>query len=232
MRILIISDIHANIVSVESLKENFDYMVCLGDVVDYGPDPKGCIDFVRNNCFKLVRGNHDHALAFGVDCGCSYDFKHLSVSTREYHRSILDEDDINFLRKTALTDTFEMGGARFFLAHASPSGDLYRYLKPQTDLSIWMDETGNIDADFILLGHTHLPMIIEIGKKTIINPGSIGQPRDGCPDASYALWDDGRVFLKRIAYDIERTIKLLSSTPLPPKTIEELSSILRRGGKL
>ncbi len=229
MKILIISDIHANPTALKSIKETYDYLICLGDLVDYGPDPRSAIDFVRKNSYKVVRGNHDNALAFGVDCGCSYTFKHLSIATREYHREILDEDEIEYLRSTPLSEEFELGGARFFLAHASPQGDLYKYLKPDTDDSIWRNEIEGINADFIFVGHTHLPVIKEIDRRIIVNPGSVGQPRDGIPQASYAIWEDGRVTLKRVPYDIEKTISALMATQLDPRIINELSNVLRKG---
>jgi predicted phosphodiesterase len=85
-RILFISDLHANREALDSVLENvgYDEVFCLGDFVDYGPEPAECIDWARRNGIVTVIGNHDNAVAFKVDCGCGYAYKHLSVATREY----------------------------------------------------------------------------------------------------------------------------------------------------
>jgi predicted phosphodiesterase len=73
MRISIISDLHANLTALESIHEPYDLLLCLGDLVDYGPQPREAIHWVRERALRVIRGNHDHALAYGVDCRCAPD---------------------------------------------------------------------------------------------------------------------------------------------------------------
>jgi predicted phosphodiesterase len=125
----------------------------------------------------------------------------------------------------------EVAGTTFHLAHASPTGDLYDYhIIPDASDEALTEAIEGIEADFILLGHTHLPMLRTIGKTTIINPGSIGQPRHGDSRASYAIWEDGETNFYRGIYDVDQTIALLEQAPLPSPVISQLSTILRTGG--
>ncbi|MFQ5456576.1 MAG: metallophosphoesterase family protein [Nitrospirota bacterium] len=229
MRLLILSDIHSNLSALKLIDdEEYDYLICLGDLVDYGPFPKEVIDIIRSRAYKSVRGNHDNALGYGQDCGCSYRFKHLSIATREYQKPLLNKEDIDYLRGLPLRENFELMGYRFFIAHASPKGDLFTYLRPDTDDEIWKREIEGIDADFIFVGHTHVPLIKYIDGKKIVNPGSLGQPRDKSARSSYAIWEDGEVYLRRRAYNIDSTIEALESTELSEEVVSELSSILVR----
>lgn len=132
MRILIISDIHANIEALEAIREEYDCFICLGDLVDYGPSPRECIDFIKNNAHAVVRGNHDNAVAFRMDCKCSEAYKLMSVKTRELMWSILGEEEINYLGSLPSNRVLELGGARFFLTHATPTDHLFKYLPPDS----------------------------------------------------------------------------------------------------
>jgi diadenosine tetraphosphatase ApaH/serine/threonine PP2A family protein phosphatase len=105
---------------------------------------------------------------------------------------------------------------------------LYTYVRPD-DRKRWEEELAKIDADILLVGHTHLPMVLRFGKRLIVNPGSVGQPRDGDPRASYAVIEDGEPRLERVAYDIEATIRALQGRGLPPAIFEHLARILRTG---
>src|SRR6056297_2277629 len=85
MKILIMSDIHGNKEALDAvLSVPHDEVFCLGDIVDYGPDPVGCIELIQNEKIPVIKGNHDNAVASRVDCGCGYKYKHLSIATREY----------------------------------------------------------------------------------------------------------------------------------------------------
>ena len=90
-------------------------------------------------------------------------------------------------------------------------------------------EIEGIDADFILCGHTHLPMVREIDGRTFVNPGSVGLPLDGDPHASYAVFHEGKIKLRRAKYDVEKTIKKLRQSTLPVDAAERLAEILRTG---
>jgi predicted phosphodiesterase len=99
MKLLLISDLHGNKEALDAVLANvkYDQVVCLGDLVDYGPDPMAVIDWVRDNKIPTVRGNHDNAVALHVDCGCGYKYKHLSEATREYTWSQITEKEEEFL---------------------------------------------------------------------------------------------------------------------------------------
>ncbi len=105
MKILIVSDIHANWPALSAVvaSEPYDRLICLGDLVDYGPHPRPCLEYIRQHADWVIRGNHDNALGFDVDCGCRGDFRELSVSTRAWHRTLVHEDDLAFLRNLPRT---------------------------------------------------------------------------------------------------------------------------------
>lgn len=232
MKILIISDIHANyeaLKTLDALEKDYDHLIFLGDIVDYGPCPKECINYIKRRAYKAVRGNHDNALAYNVDCGCSYKYKHLSQASREYNKKLLDDKDISYLAGLALSQMFNLDRYSFFMTHASPKGDLYKYLYPDLPDDIWISEINGIDADFILLGHIHRPFVKKIGRMTVINPGSVGQPRDGKPGGSYAIWEDGVATIKGFTYDINKTISAIGRSSMGSDIIEGLSNILRIG---
>jgi putative phosphoesterase len=231
MRLAIISDIHANLAALESIEEPYDLLLCLGDLVDYGPQPIEAIQWVRERALKVVRGNHDHALGYAVDCRCAPTMRETSVSTREWHSRLLSPEEKEYLRGLPITERLEVAGATFHLAHAAPTGDLYDYhITPAAPDEVLTEAIEGIEADFILLGHTHLPLLRTIGTTTIINPGSVGQPRHGDPRASYAIWEDGEIRFCRALYDVSRTTALLHQAPLSRSVIIQLNSILESGG--
>jgi predicted phosphodiesterase len=121
-------------------------------------------------------------------------------------------------------------GCSFFAVHASPHDHFYRYtLTPDAPEEHLAAETEDVDAEYVLLGHTHLPMARRVGPRLVINPGSVGQPRDGDPRASYAVVEDGDVRLKRAAYDVTRTVRDLEALGLRADVTERLTAILRTG---
>jgi putative phosphoesterase len=231
MRIAIISDVHANLAALESIEEPYDQLLCLGDLVDYGPQPREAIHWVRERALRVICGNHDHALGYNVDCRCAPIMKEASVTTRRWHSSLLSQDEKEYLRRLPITERLEVAGATFHLAHASPTGDLYDYhIIPDAPDEALTEAIEGIEADFILLGHTHLPMLRTIGTTTIVNPGSVGQPRHGDPRPSYAIWEDGEIKFCRGSYAVSRTTALLKQAPLAHSMIIQLNSILESGG--
>jgi putative phosphoesterase len=230
MRIAIISDVHANLAALEAVTEPYDLLLCLGDLVDYGPQPREALQWVRERAFKVVRGNHDQALGYDLDCHCAPVMKEASITTRMWHTQLLGEDEKAYLRQLPVREYCDLGGTTFLLAHASPTGDLYTYLRPEISDEVLAEEIQGIDADFIFIGHTHLPMMRRLGKTIIVNPGSVGQPRHGDPRASYVIWEDGDVHFRRVPYDTQKTIVALERAPLPHPVITQLTGILRTGG--
>jgi putative phosphoesterase len=230
MRIAIVSDIHANLAALASIQEPYDLLFCLGDLVDYGPQPCEAIHWVKERALRVIRGNHDHALAYEADCHCAPVMREASVTTRQWHARLLSPEDKEYLHGLPITERVEIAGASFHLAHAAPAGDLYDYhIVPDASDEVLRERVEGIDADFILLGHTHLPMRRTIGKTAIVNPGSVGQPRHGDPRASYAIWEDGEIRFYRNVYDVTVTTTLLEQAPLPPSVIVQLGSILKNG---
>ncbi len=225
LRVLVISDIHANIDALEAIDEQYDRLLCLGDIVDYGPAPVACLEALREPMLR-VRGNHDNAVAFRTDCGCGEAFRHLSVETREYMWQVLSDRQISWLGEPELLLETEIDGKRIYAVHAAPSDPLFKYLPPDTPDDELAREAALADADIILMGHTHKPFLREAGGKLLVNAGSVGQPRDGIPQASYAVIEDGRVSLHRAEYDLERAASRLRELPLDEVAREQLTYIL------
>ena len=230
MKILIISDIHGNITALDAINEKADLVLCLGDVVNYGPYPKECIERVKNLTDKIVRGNHDNAVGKGMDCRCSAKYKEISDAGKVFTNNVLNTSEKNFLSNLPVTLKVEIKGEIFLLSHASPGGDMYKYIRPETTDKDLKLEINDIGADIVFIGHTHLPMIREVDGIKIVNPGSVGQPRDGIPMVSYAIWEDGKVEIKRVAYNIDAAVKGLQETSIPSNHVKKLSKILMEGG--
>jgi putative phosphoesterase len=227
LKILIISDLHANLEAIEALPKTFDQMWVLGDLVNYGPDPAAAIAYVRRHAAMVVRGNHDHAVAFGEDPRCSARFRRMAEETSRYTRSILTEDELRYLRGLPLKAGCEIAGRHFLLCHAAPSNPLYEYRPP--DSPLWGDVAKETWSEIMLIGHTHLPFRRAFGGKTLVNPGSVGQPKHGRAEACYALWEDGKFTLDSVAYNVEATVAKLRSLPLSADVLEDLVYVLRNG---
>ncbi|PWU24172.1 MAG: YfcE family phosphodiesterase [Candidatus Rokuibacteriota bacterium] len=232
MRILVISDLHANWPALEAVltAEPHDHLLVVGDLVSYGPHAREVVEYVRQHATLAVRGNHDEALARQVDCRCAPASKPLAEATRGRHREQLAADEIAFLGDLPPTASLTAGGQTLFAVHASPRDHFYRYtLTPDAPDAHLAEETGEVEADYVLLGHTHLPLARRVGSRLLVNPGSVGQPRDGDPRASYAVIEDGDVQLKRAAYDVDRTVRDLRALGLTPDVADRLTAILRTG---
>jgi putative phosphoesterase len=234
MKILIISDIHANLAALQAVlaaETDPDLTVCLGDLVDYGPQPAECVALVRANAQIVVMGNHDYAVGEREDPHCSPAYRHLAQVTRDYSIQSLDDNAAQFLASLPREARFEKIGARFAAFHAAPSDPLFQYLPPDTQDRVWEIEAECAHyPDLLLLGHTHLPMVRKVGSTTIVNPGSVGQPKDGDPRAAYTIWEDGEIQLRRAEYDIQRTADAFHGTDLAPDDVARLIAILRSGG--
>lgn len=230
MRYLVLSDIHANPDALQAIDEPHDAVICLGDIVDYGPDPLPCIEYFRRGNVYRVRGNHDNAVAFRVDCACGEAFKHLSVETREYMWQVLGEEELRFLGEAETGLMLESGGRPVLAVHAAPSDHLFRYLTPDTPAEELAEEMEAVSADIVLTGHSHRPFVREFGGRLLVNVGSVGQPRDGIPRVSYAVLEEGRVELKRADYDIEAAVNKLEALPYGERTKRQLIHILENAG--
>lgn len=227
MRILIVSDIHGNLEALSALEETYDELWVLGDLVDYGPDPGAVIDFVRSKANLIVSGNHDYAVGFNQDPRCSARFRQMAEATRQYSDTVLNFGQKHFLRELPLHVETKRQDTWFYLCHALPSDPLFGYCK--ADSEQWAAEAHAVDTDVILVGHTHVPALRTIGSCTAVNPGSLGQPKTGTPEARYAIWEDGKLELKSCPYPFETTAAKIRALPINTKLQDELSGILRTG---
>ncbi len=230
MRILLVADIHANWPALQAIAEPFDLCLCLGDLVDYGLEPAPCIDWVRRHARYTVRGNHDHGVVQNVPVAGRNGFKYLTGITRPLSRARLGLADLRFLATLPLTQNLTLADTRFLLVHATPRDPLDEYAP--IDAAFWERRLQDVDADLVCVGHTHFPFVLEVGNKLVINPGSVGLPRDGDPRASYAILEDGKVELKRIEYPIEAAVSTVQVSPLPDSGKDLLIEVLRTGGRV
>ena len=228
MRIVIISDIHGNLAALDALPErDYDVLWCIGDLVDYGPRPHEVVQQIGERAAVCVRGNHDNAAGFAVDPECSPPYKRLAAETLGYTQQVCTNSDLAYLRSLPLYREIRVDGTRFYLVHAMPSNPLFGYCPEESDL--WSGEVRAVDADVLVVGHTHTPFLRIEGETSILNPGSLGQPKTGRPRAYYAVWEDGKIFLKEYEYPIEETIRGIRGMPLEPHDQEALITVPKTG---
>lgn len=230
LRILLLADIHANWPALRAIQEPFDACLFAGDLVDYGVDPAPCVDWIRNHARAAVRGNHDHYVAQRVTPRPGWGFRQLMASTRPLQWDRLNSRQLRFLSRLPIQTTVELDGMRLTLVHATPRDPLDEYLRE--DPAVWQMRTAHLATDFLCVGHTHTPMHITLPGLQIINPGSVGQPRDGDPRASYALIENGQVLFRRVEYDIDEAVAQLREAHLPPEVLRMAESVLRTGGRI
>jgi putative phosphoesterase len=230
MRILVVSDIHSNWTALSAIREQFDVCLVLGDIVDYGCDPVPCIDWTQRHATAAVRGNHDHAVAQRVSPREGGGFRRLAAATRPLHWELIDPYRNKFLARLPLTSSITLEGRRFFLVHGSPRDPLDEYLPVEADA--WRARLEGIEADIVCVGHTHVPMDLVVDGRRVINPGSVGQPRDGDPRAAYAIIQDDKVVFRRVEYDIDAAVEQMRRAGLDDWAIELNEAVLRSGGQL
>lgn len=240
MRWLILSDAHGNYDALRRVldTERYDEVIFLGDAVDYGPQPAETLDLLREVSSLFLKGNHDAAAAHGISCMCREELRPLSEYTRaNVTLKMLSKEDLKFL--AGLPDKAELllGELRTYAVHASPRDHLYGYIMPEiTDeeleeqlYELSLAGPRKLDHKLILLGHTHRVMRRELSGSRVVNPGSVGQPRDGDPRPSYALLGEEGLEMRRISYDIESTIVKVRRLGLEKWAEDQLIQILRTG---
>jgi len=228
MRILLLADLHANWPALQAINEPFDACLVLGDLVDYGLEPTPCIAWVKQKATHAVRGNHDHGVAQFVKVQGKNGFKYLTGVTRQVTQERITPEDRRFLADLPVSKRVTLDGVKFLLVHATPRDPLDEYAIADADL--WSRRLADVDAQVICVGHTHFPYILEVGDKLVINPGSVGQPRDGDPRASFAIIENQRVELKRIEYPVEDTVTTVLQSTLPEPAKALLVEVFRTGG--
>ncbi len=227
MRILVVSDIHANWAALSAIRQKFDFCLCLGDLVDYGPEPGPCVRWAMTNATHAIRGNHDHGVAQGVPVKGGSGYRYLTGITRPSMWELLGPEERRYLLQLPLTQRFILGGKRFFLVHGTPRDPLDEYLLK--DPATWAKRLQNVEADVVCVGHTHIQFNIQVNGTIILNPGSVGLPRDGDPRAAYAVIEDNRIELKRVEYPIEDTIAGIEAMPWPRRGKDMMVQSLRLG---
>jgi predicted phosphodiesterase len=240
MRILVISDIHANLEALEAVlaaAEPFDRVWCLGDLVGYGPDPNACVERVRDlRRYQCLAGNHDWAALGQLDLS---DFNTEARLAALWTGQQLTADNRAFLvaRPTWIGPLED----RYTLVHGSPRHPIWEYILDEGTAAANFDQ---FESQVCFVGHTHVPVIyvetkgkartqrpvlderMPLGEeRMIINPGSVGQPRDGDPRASFLILDieRGQITYQRVEYAIEQTQAKMVKAGLPPRIIARLS---------
>jgi len=207
MRIAIVSDAHANYIALDvvlkdAMKHNIDHIIFAGDAVGYYPYVNEVCNVLREKADWCVMGNHD---AFVIGRLSLAESK-KRVYALDYTLEEISEENMDWLRNLPEFLELELAGKVFMIFHGSPWNHLEEYIYPNYG---FFERFDNIKANFVILGHTHYPMVKHTKEKTIINPGSCGQPRDYNPMASYALLntENGDVEVRRVSYDTEAVIK-------------------------
>lgn len=239
MRTLILSDIHANLTALEAVLADavtWDRIWFLGDLVGYGPDPNECTDLLRRHKPLALSGNHDWAVLDKLDMD---EFNPEAKQVVNWTRAMLNEENTAYLAtlppRQVETD--------FTLAHASPRHPVWEYI---LDLQTALENFDHFDTAYCLVGHSHVPAlfildeeaevldgymvgdgeVVELGPhRLILNPGSVGQPRDGDPRAAYALLDEEAMTFTfhRVAYNIVETQRRMRTHGMPARLIDRLA---------
>jgi len=230
MRILLLADVHGNWAALDAIREPHDVCLFLGDLVDYGPEPGPCIDWVRQNAHAAVRGNHDHGVAQDVEVQGAGGFRFLTACTRPPTVAALTRCQRRYLADLPTSRLLALDGKRFLLVHATPRDPMDEYAPADADF--WAPRLAGLRVDYVCVGHTHQPYALDVKGVTVVNPGSVGLSRDGDPRASYAVIEDGKVEHKRVAYPVEQTIRALAATALDPTAKAMLADIYRGGAFL
>ena len=240
MKYLIIADIHSNLEAFEAVLEDaqnhggFGHTWCLGDVVGYGPDPAACIKLLKQLDPVCVCGNHDSAAVGKIDVG---DFSSEAARANRWTAGQLSAEDREFL--SGLPDLLVEDD--FTIVHGSPRQPVWEYISHSITAA---DNFRYFATRFCLVGHTHVPFLFEhdgaevsgsvlrdgdmlvLGdNRLIINPGSVGQPRDRDPRASYSILDGDEMVLRnyRVTYDVTATQEKMENSDLPDFLVSRIA---------
>jgi len=238
MRYVVISDIHGNFPALQTVLMDappFDAILCLGDVVGYGPNPNECVERLQDFPLTCIVGNHDWGAIGRADLLIFNNDARQALYWTQQELSAENRSFLSDLPTTVQMDTF-------MLAHGSPREPIWEYL---VDARSARENFLTFDFQVALVGHTHLPLALEwaaevkqarvllpdwgaplslAGRRLILNPGSVGQPRDGDPRASYAILDADQMTweFRRIPYAVEITQERMRARGLPQRLIDRL----------
>ena len=230
MRCAILADIHGNLDAFDAVVRDIadrggvDELWCLGDVVGYGPEPSACIALLRQYPHICVAGNHDWAAVGKLDTA---DFNTDAAEACKWTAGHLSTEDVAYLGGLPLTVT----RGEFTVTHGSPRAPLFEYVSNPVRAMANFEHFGTM---YCLVGHSHVPAVfmdsegkcfrsamppsLQLGaSRLIINPGGVGQPRDGDPRAAYAIYDEAErvIYSYRIPYDIAAVQKKMIESGLP-----------------
>ncbi|WP_135821844.1 metallophosphoesterase family protein [Halostella litorea] len=210
MRLGVISDIHGNRVALQTVLNDMppvDGLLCAGDVVGYNPWHADCVAAVRERDVPTVMGNHDRAVATGT----AFRFNSMAGAGVEHARETLSEDQVAWLAD--LPDERVECDGRVKIVHGHPD-DPDRYTYPDQFSPRLLG-----DEDVLIMGHTHVQGHEQYGEGIVMNPGSVGQPRDGDPRAAYAVLDLDALTVAehRVEYDIAAVQEAVAAADLPGK---------------
>lgn len=229
MKIAVISDIHANIYALINLLEDIDNekvdtIICLGDLVGYGPHPNEVISMIRRRHILCVKGNYDNSV---VDNEYSY-IRETPINSFSLPWTVnaLREENRIFLENLPLSFSLNIANKRLLFVHGSPN-KINEYLLQDDDNTV--DTMKSLDADVLICAHTHLPAIKDFNNKIYVNSGSVGKPKIGRPNSTYCILNinknDGlKVQIKELSYEHKRIIKDMTLLNFPEQLIESFKN--------
>jgi putative phosphoesterase len=220
MKLVFISDIHSNLEALEAVLKEIEKIgprevYCIGDLCGYGANPKEVIRTVRELNIPCSMGNHDFAIATGDTSW----FNPYAAEAIEWTRKQLNEEELSFLSNLKLRMLVTVSGIKILMVHGSPKDYLYDYLYEPDQETV-----RNVECEVLVVGHTHIPFIREVGDKIVLNAGSVGQPRDGDPRASFVVFDvdSKKAEIVRVEYDIDKAAQKIINSGLPRILAERL----------
>lgn len=252
MKVLILSDIHGNWPALEAVlaaEPAADQILCLGDLVNYGPQPAQCVAWAMQltSPNRIIQGNHDRAFGLGNVPRCASANRQLAEAMQSATYSLLTSEMKQFLARLQPLQTFRWDETSCVACHIAFTSPICPGLTERDDPAWQETELSRMDTDMILIGHpdllfvlvghpdfvflgnSHLPKKIKNFGTLVVNPGSVGLPADGDPRAAYAVWWDGTVTFHRTVYDIEETVRAYKSLDLDECIKQKLADELRTG---
>ena len=224
MKLLIVSDIHGNLHALENVTKKipYDALLCCGDlVVDY-PFPEQCINAVRDAVMYICSGNNDYVVAHDRKASDFLGEKYAHYAealdrATDLTRGLITDESKRYLAGLPRECEFVLDGISFYMNHTVPRMPLHHYLDLNTPLPELAAYYGDIQAEVILTGHTHVPYVKKLGNKILVNPGSVGEPRDRDPRPSFVTFDTstGQIQLRRFEYDTAETKRVLKELNFP-----------------
>lgn len=226
LKIAVISDIHSNLDAFEAVTSRLpihDVLLCLGDIVGYGPQPNEVIRHLQDqNPSVVLMGNHDYAVTTGDVAG----FTRHAVEAIMWTRSRISKENLDYMKGLHPSAESEFEGAKMALFHGSPRDPLMEYVFPGISNSQARELIREGGGSIVLLGHTHMPMVYSFGGQMLANPGSVGQPRDGDSRASFGLLEISASHpsfnIFRVTYDVEAVARKILKAGLPSFLAERL----------